>query len=163
MSRVGRIARIGTGIAVLTGAIAGFGILPGSATTFGTGHGAALFGQSQSLAVEHLATALFQCNSSSGAWSVRADGIQVIASDHVTTWDTSASPAPNQYYIEVDVNHAEFFKEPLTQQWSGLFGATASGTLSNPAADCAHGAAIEVRGGAFLDGLNSLDLVGTQF
>jgi hypothetical protein len=163
MRRVGRVARIGFGTVVLTGAIVGFGILPGSATALGTGHGAVILGQSHSAAVEHLADAFFNCDSATGAWSVKAGGIQVIASDHVTTWDTSASPAPNQYYIEIDINHAEFFKAPLTQEWSGLYGAATSGTLGSPATDCAHGAAIEVRGGAFLDNLNSLDLVGTQF
>ena len=163
MRRVRRVARIGFGLVVLTGAIVGFGIVPGSATALGTGHGAVLLGQSQSAAIEHLAGAFFHCDSASGAWSVKAGGIQVIASDHVTPWDTATGPAPNQYWIEIDINHAEFFRAALAQDFSGGFSASTGGTLGAPAADCKAGAAIEVRGGAFLDNLNSLDLVGTQF
>src|SRR6516164_9636231 len=121
MRRVRRVARIGFGLVVLTGAIVGFGILPGSAGALGTGHGAVLLGQSQSAAIEHLAGAFFKCDSATGAWSVKAGGIQVIASDHVTPWDTATGPAPNQYWIEIDVNHAEFFRAPLAQDWSGGF------------------------------------------
>jgi hypothetical protein len=157
-----RFARIGFGIAVLSGAVLGLGTLPGSATTTGTEHGAVLQGQSQSLALEHSAAAFFQCDSASGVWSVKAGSIQVIASDHVTAWDTSNGPVPNRYWIEVDINHAVFVRTPLSQAGSGLFTGSITYLMPNRATNCATGAAIEVRGGAFLDSLNSLDLVGTQ-
>lgn len=158
-----RLRRVGIALAVLVGLLS-FGTLSSSAATTDTTHAAWMFGGGKSLAIENLAGAVFRCDSAAGTWSVKASGIQVIASDHVTTWDTATGPAPSKYWIRVNINNADVTASfALTQDWTSGFSASGAGSLgANATLDCKAGVPVEVQGGSYLDNLNSLDLVGTQ-
>jgi hypothetical protein len=108
---------------------------------------------------------MFQCDAGAGTWSLKAWGIQVISSDHVTPWDTATGPVPGKYWIRVDINHADAVGlVALNQDSSGFFAGSGSGTLGlNAAADCKPGVPVEVQGGSYLDNLNSLDQLGSEY
>jgi hypothetical protein len=98
---------------------------------------------------EGLSKVSFTCSPTStgptggaGTWSVKLVGVQVIESDGVTEW-----PTPLDVTVFVGNNPTtELHSVHLSQNaTTGLFGATASGTLQNPA-NCASGQSVTVYG-----------------
>jgi hypothetical protein len=77
-----------------------------------------------------------------GTWSVKLVGVQVIESDGVTEW-----PTPLDVTVSIGNNpttelHAVHLSQDAT---TGLFGASGSGTLQNPA-NCVTGQSVTVYG-----------------
>ena len=97
--------------------------------------------QNASNAVEGLATADFQCDSATGAFSVAVHNVQVIMADGVTRWpNLSVNWAVFKTVRGVDhMNEGSF--AVAQNATNGLFDGSSSGTLGDLGA-CRHGAQV---------------------
>lgn len=154
-----RIAVSILGTALLALAIMGpalvAGVLAGSASAgaAGTNHTVRLTGPGTSLAYEPKAKVKFQCNSTTGTFTLTASGIQVFGSDHLTPWETTETSGL-AYWITfiVDGQFASSFiiSELKQDPTTGLYGVTNTGFL-NSASNCGAGDPFIVYGGVDSD------------
>jgi hypothetical protein len=116
---------------------------------------ATINGQSFSPATEGGVKAVYSCNSSTGRWSAKITGVQVIDKDGVTPW-----PDYNIFlFLAGGPDHSVQFSHTLTQNsTNGLFVASFHGTMSPadiPDA-CAPGLSVSFINDQYPDdGLNS--------
>jgi hypothetical protein len=96
------------------------------------------FGNHFNAAVEPKAEVKFTCNSLTGAYTVTASNIQVIARDGVTPWDTTLASGKYSIAVYVFRGSDQLFGSfaTLSQQPTELFGTNARGMLYSPS-DCA--------------------------
>lgn len=122
-------------------------IAPSNVGASGSKHKVVLKG-SGGTAVEGAAIAVFACDETKGKYTVTVSNVQVIQPDHFTSWPADPNLTGSHYGIHwvlaasgLGADQGGF---PLSQDAkSGLYGGSATGTLSN-SARCAKGATVDV-------------------